>query len=462
MGLFLYVATWKILFLKDLFLGPLCLILIYIWAYGYKKKNYSKFAYAKYFIPALTVRMVGAFLTALMYQYYYKSGDPFSYWLCVKFIWDNIFISPETYLNILFRTFENYSQETMEVLNGLDYNSFFREPSTNIVIRISLFFSLLSNNTFMPVSFLITLFAFLGSWKLFLTFYDLYPNHMREIAIATLFVPSVFFWGTGVMKDPLCIGALGYLTYSSYQLFLKRKFSIISIVWLFVGTFIIASVKTYIIMAYAPALVIWIVLKYWKNIKSKAVKIFATPIFIGVALGGGILVLSQFSSLGQKYSLESLKSTAQSTQQWLTIVSENENGSSYNLGEIDYTTFGILKVFPKAVNVTLFRPYIWETRKPILIPAALESLFCLLFTMYIFFKVGFFKTIRAILSNPDLLFCIVFTLVFAFAVGFSTFNFGALVRYKIPCLPFYFLFIFILYKENYKPKIKKKKPINTK
>ncbi|MBL0288585.1 MAG: hypothetical protein IPQ19_14645 [Bacteroidetes bacterium] len=131
----------------------LCLILIYIWAYGYKKKNYSKFAYAKYFIPALTVRMVGAFLTALMYQYYYKSGDPFSYWLCVKFIWDNIFISPETYLNILFRTFENYSIETMEVLNGLDYNSFFREPSTNIVIRVSLFFSLFSNNTFMPVSF---------------------------------------------------------------------------------------------------------------------------------------------------------------------------------------------------------------------------------------------------------------------------------------------------------------------
>ncbi|MBK7641377.1 MAG: hypothetical protein IPJ22_15440 [Bacteroidetes bacterium] len=462
MGLFLYVATWKILFLKDLFLGPLCLILIYIWAYGYKKKNYSKFAYAKYFIPALTVRMVGAFLTALMYQFYYHSGDPFSYWLCVKYIWDNIFISPETYLNILFRTFENYSIETMEVLNGLDYNSFFREPSTNIVIRVSLFFSLFSNNTFMPVSFLITLFAFLGSWKLFLTFYDLYPQYMREIAIATLFVPSVFFWGTGVMKDPLCIGALGYLTYSSYQLFLKRKFSIISVIWLIVGTIIIASVKTYIIMAYAPALVIWIVLKYWKNIKSKAVKIFAGPLFIALALGGGILVLSQFSSLGQKYSLESLKSTAQSTQQWLTIVSENENGSSYNLGEIDYTTFGILKVFPKAVNVTLFRPYIWETRKPILIPAALESLFCLLFTMYIFFKVGFFKTIRAILGNPDLLFCLIFTLVFAFAVGFSTFNFGALVRYKIPCLPFYFLFIFILYKENYKSIIKKKKSINTK
>jgi hypothetical protein len=61
---------------------------------------------------------------------------------------------------------------------------------------------------------------------------------MREIAIATLFVPSVFFWGTGVMKDPLCIGALGYLTYSSYQLFLKRKFSIISVIWLVICWYI--------------------------------------------------------------------------------------------------------------------------------------------------------------------------------------------------------------------------------
>lgn len=456
MGLFLYVATWKILYLKDFLLGPIYLGFIYFWAYHYRNKNYKKAVFGKYFIPALTVRMVGAFLTALMYQYYYQAGDPFSYWLCIKYIWDNIFISPEAYLNVLFKTFANYSQETGEILGGLDYNSFFRDPSTNIVIRVSLFFSLFTFNSFLPVSFFITLFAFLGCWKLFLTFYDLYPQHMREIAMATLFIPSVFFWGTGVMKDPLCVGALGYLTYSSYQLFLKRKFTFSSVFWVVIGSFIITSVKTYIIIAYAPSLFIWVVLRNWKNIKNKTIKLFAGPLFIAIALGGGLIVLSQFSSMGKKYSLESLKSTAQSTQQWLTIVSENENGSSYNLGNIEYTSLGMLKVFPKAVNVTLFRPYIWETRKPILIPAALESLFCLSFTLFIFIKVGFFKTIKAILSNPDLLFCIVFTLVFAFAVGFSTFNFGALVRYKIPCMPFYFLFIFILFKENYKPtKIKK-------
>ena len=36
-----------------------------------------------------------------------------------------------------------------------------------------------------------------------------------------------------------------------------------------------------------------------------------------------------------------------------------------------------------------------------------------------------------------LLFSFVFAIFFAFGVGLSTSNFGALVRYKIPCIPFY-------------------------
>ena len=34
---------------------------------------------------------------------------------------------------------------------------------------------------------------------------------------------------------------------------------------------------------------------------------------------------------------------------------------------------------------------------------------------------------------------------FAFAVGFTSFNFGALARYKIPCMPFYVIALFLLH-----------------
>jgi hypothetical protein len=41
------------------------------------------------------------------------------------------------------------------------------------------------------------------------------------------------------------------------------------------------------------------------------------------------------------------------------------------------------------------------------------------------------------LTRPNVLFVFMFSITFAFAVGVSTYNFGTLVRYKIPMLPFF-------------------------
>jgi len=39
-------------------------------------------------------------------------------------------------------------------------------------------------------------------------------------------------------------------------------------------------------------------------------------------------------------------------------------------------------------------------------------------------------------------------------VGISSFNFGALSRYKIPCLPFYALALILIYYKNFPPQKK--------
>ena len=35
------------------------------------------------------------------------------------------------------------------------------------------------------------------------------------------------------------------------------------------------------------------------------------------------------------------------------------------------------------------------------------------------------------MTNAEAQFCLIFSMLFAFAVGFTSYNFGALVRYKI-------------------------------
>ena len=65
-------------------------------------------------------------------------------------------------------------------------------------------------------------------------------------------------------------------------------------------------------------------------------------------------------------------------------------------------------------------------------------------TIYILIKVGVIRTFSIIGSTPIVLFCFIFALTFAFAVGISSYNFGTLVRYKIPLMPFYVAGLYIM------------------
>ena len=77
--------------------------------------------------------------------------------------------------------------------------------------------------------------------------------------------------------------------------------------------------------------------------------------------------------------------------------------------------------------------------------AALESLLILLITFWVLVKAGLWGLLKQLVNNPVVAFCFVFSFVFAFAVGVSTFNFGTLVRYKIPLIPFYLIGLAILW-----------------
>jgi len=175
---------------------------------------------------------------------------------------------------------------------------------------------------------------------------------------------------------------------------------------------------------------------------------------ISITLGGFVLI--KIAAYSERYAFDSIIRTAKDTQNWLYLSSQVQGGSGYSLGNIDYTPLGMIKVFPKAVNVSLFRPYIWEARKPILIPAALEGLISLFFTIRLIYKAGFIRFFKLILTNPEVQFCLVFSMIFAFSVGFTSYNFGSLVRYKIPLMPFYYIALFILADKEKEPEKTKK------
>ena len=167
----------------------------------------------------------------------------------------------------------------------------------------------------------------------------------------------------------------------------------------------------------------------------------------------------EFAKELNRYSLEKIAQTAASTRGWITYASGDE-GSAYSLGEFSPTIGGMLSKFPAAVVVTLFRPFIWEAKNVMALLSALEALVFLYFTVKLLIN-SRTKLFSLLGRDPNLVFCLVFALIFAFAVGISSYNFGALSRYKIPCLPFYgaFLMICLNYREQKFPAVKSGKQL---
>ena len=123
-------------------------------------------------------------------------------------------------------------------------------------------------------------------------------------------------------------------------------------------------------------------------------------------------------------------------------------GSSYDLGIKPEEISGIndlLPYFPNGIVATLFRPWIWEVKNPAMLLSAIESLFFLLLTILVLIKGKVFNVFKLILSDPIIFSSIIYVVIFAGLVGLSTGNFGTLVRYKLPIMPFLGLSLFILY-----------------
>ena len=88
--------------LTDYLLLPFYLWLIYKIAYYLRGKYYPEgHSYHRYFIPGLTVKIVGAVFIGLIYNYYYDGGDTFNFFYHSQIINSTFSQSPHTWLMLI-------------------------------------------------------------------------------------------------------------------------------------------------------------------------------------------------------------------------------------------------------------------------------------------------------------------------------------------------------------------------
>lgn len=424
---------------------PFLIIAILLLGFYVQRKKIESNPVYKYYLLGLTLKLFSAIIFLFIFTNYYGYGDTIDYLKGSTCMSRLLFKNPGDYFSIFFGRM-NWSPAwfSFDTHTGFPPHFMWIDPNTRFVICLTSIFNTMGFRTFMPTTIILAAFSYTGIWKLFLFFTDFFPHLVKRMAIAVLFVPSVLFWGSGVMKDTYTFAASAWLVYNIYMIFYKKQKIPLNIFLGLINVVIIIAIKPYIFAALFPGTIIWLSFSRIKNIKNKVVAALLLPFLIlvsfGIILIGASLLKGQ---LGDYSDLNKSLKKAQITQEDL-LRSEQYGSNSYNIGKIDGTVKGMFRVAPMAILAGMYRPFLWEARNPVMLISGLENFILLMLTLYLLIRLKFVRFFQFVFSDPILIFSVLYTVLFMLAVGMASANFGALVRYKIPAMPFFVAILFIM------------------
>lgn len=70
-------------------------------------------------------------------------------------------------------------------------------------------------------------------------------------------MPSIIFWGSGVLKDTVTMGCMGWMIYAFSNIFIFKRKVYISIGLIIISSLLIIYLKPYILYILLPTLLIW-------------------------------------------------------------------------------------------------------------------------------------------------------------------------------------------------------------
>ncbi len=422
----------------DWMLGPLYVFAIYFWA---SKKSGKSPLHKAYYLKGLRYKLGGVIAFDLIYLFYYKGGDTVNFYYAVSPTFELFFNDPYRFFEFVFTPSEYYPWECISEAkaNGVGYLT--KGSAALATIRVCSLLNLISLNSFIPLSVVCAFLSYLFLWQLYELFVSAYPNIHKQLAYAFLFFPSVLFWGSGIGKDSVMISCIAVIFYCFYQTFIAKKRPVRNLIILFFTSFVVSQIRGYILYSILPCLILMAVSYYQNSIKSSVLRFIIGPLFILLGAGASYLVVTSLGQSVESYKIESLEQKSEGFRSWHTT----QGGSSYSLGEGDNSPTTMLKQAPLAIVIALFGPFIWQVRSIVMLLSSIEGMVLLYYSVRkILFSRKLYRIAGIITNEHILVFCIPFTIILSVAIGLTSFNYGALVRYKIQAVMFFLALIFIL------------------
>lgn len=387
-----------------------------------------------YYVRNFYIKVFYGITFTVVYLTIMGGGDTQAYWDGAVVLNKLFFKSPNLYLDAITTPPSNenrlihFSLET-----GFPPGWIYREEQGWFISQVASIISIFSFRSFFATVIILSYFVSTATWKIFELITKLNLHSTRVAAWCMLYVPSVGFWCSGITKDTLIyISILNILYYVLDLLIVKSKIGIKHVVGILFFIFLMSQIRSFALAAtFVPLLAafgIRLTKRFGQNFFAKFV---LRLMIIGI---GGFGFITLFSS-----SFVSELAQQAAVVQGDFKNNETYTGKKYDIGVVDGTPAGMVRLFPISVFYGVYKPFIYESLSPTLILNGLESTILVLMTLNFLFVGNVFKKIKRVRSNEFLIFAFVFVLLIGFMAGYTSVLYGVLVRIRAPLLPFLFL-----------------------
>lgn len=370
-----------------------------------------------------------------------------------------------------------------------DASSAFFLNDNRTPIRINAVIMIFSLGNYAVHAIVMLMLSFIGQFAFYKTFKSFFVHKEFGLAAIIFLSPSILFWTSGVLKEPLIWFIFGMFFYHYFKLFIQKQFSIQSIILLLSAIALFFVLKPYVLVLILIPLIIYTLVKKYQ-IKQVFLSFFIGVIsaytlgiltlkivfnkdvvqalvtrqndFINLSKGGFFFLndenylrldyadAAQFDIVDSSKNLCKIKPHAK-LMYWnlrhmrdTVYVTDNQDtslyvlhsqcapaGSAIEIEQLQYSVKSFAKLVPLSFYNVLCKPFFWDARSVMELIASFENLLFL-----IVFVFCFYFRIQQPIDKNTLWFCVSIIVTSFILIGLSTTVVGAIVRYKVPFIPF--------------------------
>ncbi|MBO7570712.1 MAG: hypothetical protein J6T48_01015 [Bacteroidales bacterium] len=381
----------------------------------------------KWLVVLFATKLLAAFALVGVYQIVYENentGDINKYHKAGLVLYSALEESPADYFKMVSGIcadepqLEYYYDKTDYWYKAWDYGLL---NDNRTVIRYNALLDLFTQGNIWLNLIISAFVAFCGAYFLALAMLGFCKGRRLVAVVSAFLVPSVVFWSSGMMKECLVMFSLGLLMFSWVSI--CQKFGVLKLLVVLVSAWFLFLAKFYVLLAMLPGMVVFALPAKFgaKKLLISSVAVFA-------------VVVTLFFFSGSIFGYDLVDTIVRKQHDFINMVNAEASysGSNIEIQELEPTFMGFAScLVPAYINV-LFRPFVTEANSFVKLVCCAENVVFLLLFLYmcVRFKPIDEKQIRFVL------FTLCFMLILYALIGMTTPNIGALVRYKIPVMPF--------------------------